>query len=175
LGGSFVVDKRIDEVVSPAFDSTLIDSFYRLVDSKFNESLVTSLSATTASGTTSYEGSSRRSITSNTNADPNDFVYIYNLTDLQKLKARGKKANEITEPIMSNDGTIGGHKAFPSSFVPAGKAYIVVGSRFGKTLLISDCCWILTLAANSQNRIVVTIYGDAKIDTTFAKTAMLVA
>lgn len=165
LSGAFPLDKKLVDVVAPSLESAIETSIYSLIDAKINEKVIKAAEATTTVATANgFDGlveAEGKLLLANSN--PSNIVYIYNPSDLAQLKAKGKKANEILEPILK-DNEIGGHLAIASAFVTAGTVIAVDASMMWANVpyvgLISD---EYTLAHKGQNRICVNVYADANI------------
>lgn len=166
LSGAFPMDKKMTKVVSPTLEATISDSIYKLINEKVNAKFMEQVSGATVvtGGTTSYENLvSAEGVLLGKNVSQSNLVYFYNASDLSKLKARGKRASEITEPILA-DNKIGGYPAFACNDVPAGKVLMIDSNAMWANIayvgLILDP---YTLASKGQDRIVVNAYGDTNI------------
>jgi len=177
LSGYFPVCKSLSKVYSPSLEGAMETSIYNLIDEKMNERLFTSFSGVTpVTGASSYEALvAAEGALLSAHVSESNIVYFYNPTDLAKLKARGKKAGEIQEPILSDDKTIGGHPAYTSNYVPAGTVYAVDGTQIWENVayvgLILD---EVTNAHLGEDRLIVNVYGNIAVNTTFVTAATLV-
>lgn len=170
LSGAFPLDKKMTKVVSPSLESAITDSIYKIIDEKINEKLLTNVATTVnvvSAGTTNYDRLvAAEGILLGKNVNPDNCVYIYNPTDLSKLKASGKKANEITEPILK-DGLIGGYRAFASSFVAAGTVLMLDATSLWANIAFVELQYDpYTLSAKGQDRIVINAFADTAIANT---------
>ena len=169
LSGAFTVDKKIFDVVSPSLEAAMTDTIYSLVDAKVNEKVVTAMEKSTATVTGATGASNYALLVEaegkllGNNVNPSNIVYIYNPSDLAKLKADSRKTNEATS-ILNKDNLIGGRRAIASSYVTAGKVIACDASQLWANIayvgLIVD---EYTLAHKGQNRICINAYGDANI------------
>lgn len=167
LSGAFPLDKKMSKVVSPSLESAITDSIYKIVDEKINEKLLTNVATTVnviSAGTTNYDRlveAEGMLLGKNINAE--NCVYIYNPADLSKLKASGKKANEITEAILK-DGMISGYNAFASSFVAKGTVLMLDATALWANIAFVELQYDpYTLSAKGQDRIVINAYADTAI------------
>lgn len=167
LSGAFPLDKKMSKVVAPSLESAITDSIYKVIDEKVNEKLLADCQTTTntvTAGTTNYDRLvEAEGMLLGKNVNTSTCVYIYNPTDLAKLKASGKKANEITEAILK-DGQIGGYNAFASSFVKKGEMLFVDASQLWANIAFIELQHDpYTLASKGQDRIVINAYADTAI------------
>lgn len=167
LSGAFPLDKKMTKVVAPSLESAITDSIYKIIDEKVNEKLLKDVATTTnevSAGTTNYDRLvEAEGMLLSKNVNTSTCVYIYNPNDLAKLKASGKKANEITEPILK-DGQISGYNAFASSFVTKGTMLFVDASQLWANIAFVELQHDpYTLASKGQDRIVINAYADTAI------------
>lgn len=167
LSGAFPIDKKMSKVIAPSLESAIVDSIYKVIDEKVNEKLLADCQTTTntvTAGTNNFERLVEAEGTLlGKNVNTSSCVYIYNPGDLSKLKAAGKKANEITESILK-DNQIGGYNAFASSFVKKGEMLFVDASQLWANIAFVELQHDpYTLASKGQDRIVINAYADTTI------------